>query len=275
MNQPLLHERTKSNLDLYLIKPSHGLILQGAAGSGKYFIAQWLAKTLAATSFTVEPEEDKQTIAINQIRELYRQTRTGNNLCIIIKDADTMGKEAQNAFLKLLEEPPKNTKFILTVNKNSSLLPTLRSRCQLVEIHSPKSSVITDYLTNNGAVDNKLSSLLLTTENKMGKLTQLLQNNDEKEKHLLAVEEVKLFYTGSSYERHVFLIKIQFDVVSIKNLLNTLAILIQTLLRTNAQNSTLRFKLLKQAELVENTSNALFTVSGNPKIQLTKLANEL
>jgi DNA polymerase-3 subunit delta' len=50
----------------------------------------------------------------------------------IIYDADRMNGEAQNAFLKTLEEPPSNTFFILTTGNPSALLPTTRSRCQLL-----------------------------------------------------------------------------------------------------------------------------------------------
>ena len=48
----------------------------------------------------------------------------------IIFDADRMKSEAQNAFLKTLEEPPPDTFFILTTGNPSALLPTTRSRCQ-------------------------------------------------------------------------------------------------------------------------------------------------
>jgi len=48
----------------------------------------------------------------------------------IIHDADRMNTEAQNAFLKTLEEPPPQTFFILTTGNPAALLPTTRSRCQ-------------------------------------------------------------------------------------------------------------------------------------------------
>lgn len=50
----------------------------------------------------------------------------------IIKDADTMNEQAQNAALKILEEPPKGVHFILCVSNPERLLVTVRSRCVLV-----------------------------------------------------------------------------------------------------------------------------------------------
>ena len=52
----------------------------------------------------------------------------------VIQDCDTMNENAQNAFLKTLEEPPRNCLFILTTGHPGSLLPTIRSRCQILTL---------------------------------------------------------------------------------------------------------------------------------------------
>ena len=59
----------------------------------------------------------------------------------IIHDADRMNAEAQNALLKTLEEPPPGTLLLLTTGNPASLLPTTRSRCQVLRL--PESR--TDY----------------------------------------------------------------------------------------------------------------------------------
>ena len=56
----------------------------------------------------------------------------------LIHDADRMNTEAQNALLKTLEEPPPETTMILTVANPSALLPTTRSRCQLLTLPDNK-----------------------------------------------------------------------------------------------------------------------------------------
>ena len=56
----------------------------------------------------------------------------------IIYDCDRMGKEAQNALLKTLEEPPKDTTIILVTGNPTSLLPTTRSRCQHIVLSGGK-----------------------------------------------------------------------------------------------------------------------------------------
>ena len=61
----------------------------------------------------------------------------------IIYDCDRMGKEAQNALLKTLEEPPPETTLILVTGNPSSLLPTTRSRCQQIVL--PADGVAYDF----------------------------------------------------------------------------------------------------------------------------------
>ena len=56
----------------------------------------------------------------------------------IIHDADRMNAEAQNALLKTLEEPPPNSLLILTTGSPAALLPTTRSRCQMLRLPEAK-----------------------------------------------------------------------------------------------------------------------------------------
>ena len=56
----------------------------------------------------------------------------------VVQEADTMNESAQNAFLKTLEEPPGKCLFILTTGRPSALLPTIRSRCQMLSLTDNK-----------------------------------------------------------------------------------------------------------------------------------------
>ncbi len=93
----------------------------------------------------------------------------------IIQDADTMNAEAQNAFLKTLEEPPQKCLFILVTGRPGALLPTIRSRCQLIqltdnrcvydtELFAPVSTILLDYTLhskNDFAVAERCASELI------------------------------------------------------------------------------------------------------------------
>lgn len=78
-------------------------------------------------------------IKIAQIRSLCEtlslKPYEANFRVIIISGAQKMNPEASNALLKLLEEPPAQTIFILTATQASDLLPTILSRCQYIHFH--------------------------------------------------------------------------------------------------------------------------------------------
>jgi DNA polymerase-3 subunit delta' len=75
-------------------------------------------------------------IGIDTIRELKLEARfklyEGKKKIYIISEADSMRTEAANAILKLLEEPPANLMLILTTSNIYKILPTIKSRCQLM-----------------------------------------------------------------------------------------------------------------------------------------------
>lgn len=75
----------------------------------------------------------KKEISVDQIRDVIRSAYIAPNEAdrkvFIIEDADLMNSSAQNAALKLLEEPPRGVILLLCVRNVGQLLPTVRSRC--------------------------------------------------------------------------------------------------------------------------------------------------
>lgn len=84
----------------------------------------------------VEPVKKSRKISIDQVRELqHRMFQTpfaGEWKACVILDADRLGAEAANAFLKILEEPPGRSLFLLLTGSPQFLLPTISSRCQRI-----------------------------------------------------------------------------------------------------------------------------------------------
>ncbi|WP_373487112.1 AAA family ATPase [Blastomonas sp.] len=96
---------------------------------------------------TLEPRDDKEArkaekgepfdlarnIKVDQIRSLHRRLTVRPSMAerrvIIIDSADMLERNAANALLKNLEEPPENTIFLLLAHNPGRLLPTIRSRC--------------------------------------------------------------------------------------------------------------------------------------------------
>jgi DNA polymerase-3 subunit delta' len=83
---------------------------------------------------------DGLSIKIDQVRAIshdmsYRPRYDKGFRITILENAERMTQEAQNSFLKLLEEPPRNVVFILVTGNPQGLLPTVRSRCQLIRVN--------------------------------------------------------------------------------------------------------------------------------------------
>lgn len=88
--------------------------------------------------FTLRPSKKSRIISVDDTREAIRNIQhspqAGDRKVAIIFEVDRFNTSAANAFLKTLEEPPLNTTILLLTTRPHSLLPTIRSRCQLFRL---------------------------------------------------------------------------------------------------------------------------------------------
>jgi DNA polymerase-3 subunit delta' len=124
---------------------AHAYLITGPAGTGKKLLAAELASLVNGTNvddvfsekareiFVARPESKSRRIVIEQIRNLEHalQMRASNGRCkvVIISDADRLQPQAANAFLKTLEEPPKDSLLLLLSALPEALPETILSRC--------------------------------------------------------------------------------------------------------------------------------------------------
>ena len=98
-----------------------------------------------------DPEsKNSQSIGIEDIKTIHKKIflkpfRSATK-AIIIDDAHILTPEAQNALLKILEEPPKHTIILLAAESKDAFLPTILSRCQIVEIEEDRTELSDEYL---------------------------------------------------------------------------------------------------------------------------------
>ena len=89
-------------------------------------------------------KQNTQSIGIEDIKRiqktLFLKPMKSETKAVIIEDADLLTPEAQNALLKVLEEPPAHTIIMLNADSKESFLPTILSRCQIIplEEEAPK-----------------------------------------------------------------------------------------------------------------------------------------
>lgn len=100
--------------------------------------------------FDEKAKKFKQVITADEIRKVGRflslRTHDGGYRVVIVDPADDMNRNAANALLKNLEEPPSKVLFILISHSPGRLLPTIRSRAQVIKVHPLADQAVIDVL---------------------------------------------------------------------------------------------------------------------------------
>ena len=113
------------------------------------------------------PAENKKIITIAQIREMGSTIASRANEAayrmVCINHADLMNPQAQNALLKMLEEPPERTFFILAATRISPLLPTILSRCRRIDFQALSPHEIRKILCTQYGLDSGTSHIISET----------------------------------------------------------------------------------------------------------------
>lgn len=84
---------------------------------------------------------DKEKLGVEQVKKIRQflsiKPYRAKNKWVVLVSAGNLSLDAQNALLKTLEEPSEFAKIVLGVNREDELLPTVRSRCEVVRIERP------------------------------------------------------------------------------------------------------------------------------------------
>jgi len=188
-------------------RKSHSYIFNGPPGVGKRTAANWFVagilcerpddyvpcgacrscRTIARENYPylrfVAPE--KSAIKINQIRDIhdFLKYRVEQSVCrfIIIDEAQTMTPEAANSLLKILEEPPHGTTFILLVDNLSRVFPTIISRCQVVNFTGLSKETISEILRERGYEEEKIAAVLPVSQGSAGRALELIEDESLQE----------------------------------------------------------------------------------------------
>ena len=172
-------------------KVTHSYLFLGPSGVGKTLFAKEFAKLiLNDINLTdleiIESEEGK--IKIEQVRNLQgkilEKPIVSSKKIYIIKEADTMTKEAQNCLLKTLEEPPEYTVLILIATSESLILPTIKSRCMKINFDSIEKQKLKEYLEKQNI--NTTETLLDISQGSIEKALKLYKDNEV----FMQVEEI-------------------------------------------------------------------------------------
>jgi DNA polymerase III delta prime subunit len=146
--------------------------------------------------FELKPEGKE--FSIDDIRNLIRQTNTyhKDQRVFFLENFHLSSLEAQNAFLKLLEEPPNKTLFVLSSISENKLIPTVISRTKIIKLDVPNknilSSVDKEILTN--LISGKTLKLHPVTELDLDKIILFFSSRISSDKKALIIlkEAIKI-----------------------------------------------------------------------------------
>ncbi|MCP4672700.1 MAG: DNA polymerase III subunit delta', partial [Desulfobacula sp.] len=129
---------------------------------------------------TIDLEKDKKIISIAQIRKMGLAISSRPNEAryrmVLILNSDKMNPQAQNALLKMLEEPPEKTFFILIAKDTNLLLPTIISRCSKIRFKPLSPKLIEQTLIKDFKINRQMAYIAARTANSDLKKAMLYLN---------------------------------------------------------------------------------------------------
>lgn len=197
-------------------------MLSSALGSGKAFHALFISSMDAdaslslarrASALCINGSDDEDAVkndpdyhylageetGVNEIRaiieELSKAAFEGGMRAIVISNAHAMTREAQNALLKTLEEPPKGVIFLLCGNADG-MLSTIISRCALIRLGQADRCEIENELALRGvnAADARLYARI--SSGSMGRALRLSEENEYREQRERSLNALTALFNG-------------------------------------------------------------------------------
>ena len=177
---------------------AHAYLFEGDQGTGKAELALWFVKHLFCLALqdgmpcekcnnclriaskdhpdVVEIEPDGQSIKVDQIRalqgELAKSGFESAKKVVIIHQAEKMNVSSANSLLKFLEEPSANFMIILETQSLGKILPTIRSRCQIIHFQGLSTKRLQARLEAE-QIPAKTAELLANLTNSYGKAVEI------------------------------------------------------------------------------------------------------
>ncbi len=182
---------------------SHAYLFAGSRGTGKTSIARIVAKELETADIDVYEIDAASNRGIDDVRSIRESVHTlpfeSRYKIYIVDEAHMLTKEAWNAFLKTLEEPPEHVIFMLATTELDKVPETVLSRCQVFQFRKPSRKDLKDLAIvnakNEGVIlDPKAAELIAllgdgSFRDMNGMLEKVLSFSSDKK---ISLEEVEL-----------------------------------------------------------------------------------
>jgi DNA polymerase-3 subunit delta' len=286
----LLNPQTKDQLNLLSSNPPQAILISGPSGSGKYTLGFKIASEFLGLKpeaihnypyfLVIKKPDNKSEIPIEAIRELISKLKLmvptgelkGINRVVLINEAHRLTTEAQNALLKVLEEPPSQTSIILTTSSETDLLPTVLSRLQKIHIVVPSLEQSLTYFSSEYSQKDIQSTYLLSRGSTGLQSALLAQQTDHPLKQ--SVDKAKLFLGSNRLEKLIFLHKIAKNKDEFIGFLDGLSRAVAALHEADLKKGKGSAQLLKLRKSIQASIKALED-NANPRLVANALGVSL
>ena len=167
--------------------------------------------------------DNQKEIGIEDIWELRRlaslSSNSGGHKFMVIDGADDMSEEAQNSILKILEEPPPKTIFILITDSSQGLLPTIVSRTVPMEFSFVADDDIISFLDKSDVSAPKKEKILTISSGRPGIAVRALTDKDYLENEWHVYESLKKVFNSDTLDQFLYSQKIYQEPESVKKLI--------------------------------------------------------
>ncbi len=267
----------------------HAILIEGEAGLGKRTLCSFIAAAAVCEGGANAPcghckgcemlkagthpdvsvtalQDKKKSITVAQIRQAradaFIKPQSSPRRVMIIEQAHTLNEQSQNALLKVLEEPPGQTVFILLAENKSALLSTVLSRCVTLSLTAPPTDVAAAFLKkqNPKAEDEAILQVLSATRNNIGRAGALLKKKSFSKAYTAAEEFLEIYMNGGrKYDLLKITVKMEKDRALSNEFLKELKFAVNLKLRSSVNNALTLSKLVRLNDLITQKSPLLNT----------------
>ncbi|MBB1062938.1 DNA polymerase III subunit delta' [Limosilactobacillus fastidiosus] len=263
---------------------AHAYLFVGPTGSGKSQLAKWLALRLFCFNLqngepdltcpecqrilsgnhpdVVVAKPEGRQIKVDEIRhlkdEFTKSAVEGNRKLFIIHDAEKMTNNAANSLLKFIEEPGSGVYILMLTTNKSAVLPTIRSRTQVIELQPLPRAELEKGLAQNGVPRTERTVALGLTDS----VSEVMEwRKDDWLKQ--AITAISLWYRHTSKANMLGFVDVQTEIVKLATdrqkqqlILDLMALIWRdTLLIANGITAEQDLHFVQEQELLSFTAN--------------------
>ena len=286
--QPLVVKQLQTVLKNHEL--AHAYLFVGPTGSGKSEIAKWLALRLFCLHLqngepdltcpecqrilsgnhpdVVVAKPEGRQIKVDEIRhlkdEFTKSAVEGNRKLFIIHDAEKMTNNAANSLLKFIEEPGPGIYILMLTTNKSAVLPTIRSRTQIIELQPLQRAELEQVLTQNDIPRTERTVAIGLTDS-VSEINEWRKDDWLKQ----ALGAITIWYQHVSKANMLSFVDVQTEIIKLATdrakqqiLLDLIALIWRdTLLIANGITDDQDLHFLQSKDLMVNTANSYSTSS--------------